>query len=125
MPSALTAKAKEEIKSALQRERQSLRRNIRSLDDSVRTLADSQALEGVGQLADVASDQAQEEINLTLENASRIKLAEVDAALERLKGEAFGICENCGKPIPIARLRALPWTTLCITCASERKSSVS
>jgi DnaK suppressor protein len=120
MPSALTAKAREEIKSALQRERQSLRRNIRSLDDSVRTLADGQALEGVGQLADVASDQAQEEINLTLENASRAKLAEVDAAIDRLNGRAFGICQNCGNPIPVARLKALPWTTLCIACASER-----
>ena len=48
---------------------------------------------------------------------------EVDAALDRLKDGTFGICENCGKPIPIARLKALPWTTLCIDCAGQRKST--
>jgi len=37
-------------------------------------------------------------------------LIEVDAALRRLQQGTYGICERTGMPIPLERLRALPWT---------------
>jgi len=36
-------------------------------------------------------------------------LAEIDAALERMDAGTYGICEDTGEPIPLARLRAIPW----------------
>ena len=43
-------------------------------------------------------------------------LAEIDAALKRIEEGTYGICTNCGKEIPVDRLEALPWATLCIDC---------
>jgi DnaK suppressor protein len=34
----------------------------------------------------------------------------------RIEKGTYGICENCGRPIAEERLRAIPWTTLCIDC---------
>ena len=38
------------------------------------------------------------------------ELAEIDAALERLRRGTYGLCEATGEPIAHARLRAVPWT---------------
>jgi RNA polymerase-binding protein DksA len=47
-------------------------------------------------------------------------LDQVDDALERLDAGTYGICMNCGRAIPAARLTALPYTTLCVECAARR-----
>ena len=41
------------------------------------------------------------------------KLAE---ALERLRRGSYGLCEECGKPIAPARLKAMPEVTTCVNC---------
>ncbi|RMD47013.1 MAG: TraR/DksA family transcriptional regulator [Aquificota bacterium] len=46
-------------------------------------------------------------------------LKEIDKALERIHNGTYGICEVCGKPIEEKRLKAIPWTTLCIEHAKE------
>ena len=46
------------------------------------------------------------------------RLAEVDAAIERLAAGTFGICEQCGQPIAPARLEARLTARTCIGCAS-------
>lgn len=47
----------------------------------------------------------------------RVELAEIEAALKRLKAGEYGICEECGVEIPAVRLNALPWTRSCVECA--------
>lgn len=47
----------------------------------------------------------------------RMELAEIEAALKRLKAGEYGICEDCGVQIPEVRLNALPWTRSCVDCA--------
>jgi RNA polymerase-binding transcription factor DksA len=51
---------------------------------------------------------------------ARQRLAQIDAAMARLAGGSYGICERCGHRISAARLAARPVTTTCITCASRR-----
>ena len=48
---------------------------------------------------------------------ARRRLAELDAALERLASGTYGTCERCGRPIPPARLDARPEARTCIGCA--------
>lgn len=48
------------------------------------------------------------------------EVAEVERALTRLAEGGYGVCENCGKPISVARLEARPTATLCIDCARLR-----
>lgn len=45
-------------------------------------------------------------------------LAAIDAALDRLDSGDYGICDSCGKRIPVGRLRVRPMATRCVACAS-------
>lgn len=47
-------------------------------------------------------------------------LAKVNEAIARIKEGSYGNCGECGKAIPVARLDALPYVTLCVECASAR-----
>jgi len=50
------------------------------------------------------------------------ELAQIEAALELMRDGKYGVCEGCEKPIPLARLQALPYAATCIECqrAAER-----
>jgi DnaK suppressor protein len=48
-------------------------------------------------------------------------LGEVDAALQRLRDGTYGLCEETGEPIPVARLNTLPWTRYCRAAAERRE----
>ena len=45
---------------------------------------------------------------------SRAGLAQVEAALARIRDGSYGICQDCGEEIPAGRLEARPWTPYCI-----------
>jgi DnaK suppressor protein len=47
-------------------------------------------------------------------------LAEVDRAIEKLSEGTYGRCDSCGVEIAAERLEAIPWATLCVTCAGAR-----
>jgi len=48
-------------------------------------------------------------------------LAQVDEALGRINAGSYGRCTQCTKAIPVARLEALPYTKLCVTCAANHR----
>lgn len=50
---------------------------------------------------------------------ARRRLDALEQGLERAASGRFGTCDRCGGAIPVARLRALPGTTLCVRCARE------
>jgi RNA polymerase-binding transcription factor DksA len=50
-------------------------------------------------------------------DATRRRLADIDAALDRVAEGAYGACERCGNPIGAERLGVLPSTRRCIACA--------
>lgn len=62
-----------------------------------------------------------------LEGRERRQLDEVNAALGRLEAGTYGVCEGCSRPIPLARLRAMPSARFCVECQSleERRSAES
>jgi DnaK suppressor protein len=55
-------------------------------------------------------------IMLTMEREIR-NIAEIEQALVRIKKSVYGICSACEEEIPVNRLRAIPWTRLCVDCA--------
>lgn len=55
-------------------------------------------------------------IMLTMEREIR-NIAEIEQALARIKKSVYGICSACEEEIPMNRLRAIPWTRLCVDCA--------
>ena len=50
---------------------------------------------------------------------TRIHLAQIENALERLDAGAYGVCVTCHKAIPVARLEVRPYSTQCVSCASK------
>jgi DnaK suppressor protein len=50
-------------------------------------------------------------------SALRNLLLEIDAALRRVDDGSYGECETCARPIPVARLHAVPHSTRCVSCA--------
>src|SRR6202043_170616 len=48
------------------------------------------------------------ELDLVLSAQARAAAAEIDRALTKIESGNYGLCEQCGQPIPDARLQALP-----------------
>ncbi|MFW6170626.1 MAG: TraR/DksA family transcriptional regulator [Planctomycetota bacterium] len=72
-----------------------------------------------GDMLDAALDSAQDEISCQLAEVESRELAQIENALERMRNGTYGICEVTGKPIPLARLQALPYATMCIEAQRE------
>jgi RNA polymerase-binding protein DksA len=60
-------------------------------------------------MADLGTDNFEQEFSLELMDSERRLLVEIEDALHRLQAGTYGICEGTGKPIAKARLEAQPW----------------
>jgi DnaK suppressor protein len=60
-------------------------------------------------MADLGTDNYQQEFSLGLMDSERKLIVEIDDALHRIENGTYGICEGTGKPISKARLEAQPW----------------
>jgi DnaK suppressor protein len=75
---------------------------------------------GVGaDTADLAFDSGTEEVTSQLAQLESRELSQIERALMRLKQGIYGVCEGCARKIPVTRLNALPFTTMCIQCQRE------
>ena len=92
-------------------------------EDHVGTLSDEAGEEVAfdNHLADTATETYDRELDYSLEENSEHVLADIDAALKRIEDGTYGICTNRGEEIPVERLEARPWATLCIDCQRERE----
>ena len=68
-------------------------------------------------MADLGTDNYEQEFALGLMDSERKLLREIDDALERIEKGTYGTCEGTGKPIPKARLEAQPWARYCVEYA--------
>jgi len=73
-----------------------------------------------GDVIDAALDSAQDELSSQLAEVESRELSNIENALERMRDGDYGKCEHCTEGIPLARLQALPYATLCIKC--QRKA---
>jgi DnaK suppressor protein len=78
-----------------------------------------------GDAADAAFDASGEEIASQLAELEAKELNQVERALRRLKQGTYGKCEVCSTRIPVARLNALPYSTLCIKCQRDVESDAN
>ncbi|MCD6280202.1 MAG: TraR/DksA family transcriptional regulator [Deltaproteobacteria bacterium] len=76
----------------------------------------------IGDVFDDADLEQSREFNLLLTTREKEKLEQIDAALTRMEAGEYGICEECGEQIPIGRLKAMPFATLCVKCKSKKES---
>ncbi len=75
-----------------------------------------------GDFVDQASDDNEVHVNLRLRQTDAKLLRAIEAALQRIDSGNYGVCAMCEGDIGVARLKAVPWTSLCIEC-KEGKSA--
>jgi DnaK suppressor protein len=75
-----------------------------------------------GDLADQASGNNEVHIQLKLKQTDAKILQAIEEALVRLEKGTYGICRDCGEPIARARLEAIPWTRVCISCKQKQNT---
>ena len=73
-------------------------------------------------MADLGTDNYQQEFTLSLMRGEEDTLARIEAALERIENGVYGSCEQCGTPIPKMRLNAIPYTPYCVKCAAQTRT---
>jgi DnaK suppressor protein len=73
-------------------------------------------------MADLGSDNFEQENTLNLLANEQQQLDEIRDALERIRQGTFGRCEECTTAIPKARLKELPHARLCVACARKQEN---
>lgn len=102
----------------LVRRRDALRKALAGDLSLLKELRDQQGSDVV----DAALDTAQDEISSQLAEVESRELASIEKALDRMREGNYGLCEGCTTKIPLARLNALPYATLCIDCQRQEES---
>ncbi|MEX0869800.1 MAG: TraR/DksA C4-type zinc finger protein [Nitriliruptoraceae bacterium] len=72
--------------------------------------------------ADSGSASFERETAQSLSNHAKNILEQIDDAVRRIDNGTYGTCERCGNPIELARLEALPYATLCMSCKRRDES---
>jgi DnaK suppressor protein len=104
------------LRDVLLLRREALRRALDGDMSMLQTLSQ----EG-GDVMDAAMDTAQDEISSQLVEVESRELNQIDDALGRFREGIYGNCDACDKPIPLARLQAVPYATNCIECARKQE----
>ncbi len=73
-------------------------------------------------MADIGSDNYEQEFTLSLMQSEEVALELIESAIEKVEDGVFGTCEECSGAITKARLNAIPYTPLCIKCAQKLES---
>ena len=109
------------FKQILMEKRREILRNVTEFEDEALRKSRMDATGDLSSMpihmADLGTDNYEQEFALGLMDSERKLLREIDNALVRLENKTYGICEGTGKPIPKARLEAQPWARYCVEYA--------
>ena len=98
------------IADALQARMAQLSERVERLEEDLRQPLDAD-------FAEQATSMESSETNEALEDAGRVEIGQIRAALGRIDDGTYGVCVVCGDDIAPARLQALPFAEQCIECA--------
>lgn len=99
-----------DIQRALERQRADL------LEEVGDVLTQHKTPEALPDVSDQASAEEDQRFSMRIMEREQKLLKKVNEALDRMKNQTYGICEQCGEDIPYKRLKARPVTTFCIEC---------
>lgn len=99
-----------DIRRALERQRADL------LEEVGEVLTQHKTPEALPDVSDQASAEEDQRFSMRIMEREQNLLKKVNEALDRMKNQNYGICEQCGEDIPYKRLKARPVTTFCIEC---------
>jgi DnaK suppressor protein len=99
--------------------RSRLRGEVNAMADAALREANKEGSSMPIHMADLGSDNFEQEFTLSLMQNEGDTLGKIEEALVRIEGGVYGTCEECGAKIPKTRLNALPHTAYCVKCAGE------
>ncbi len=107
----------EVLKSMLEARRQEIQDKLRSLRETFPAEA--------AEVTDTEEQSVHDfvrDVELALMEMKAETLSKIDEAMQRLQEGTYGTCAECGQEIAEARLRALPFATLCVSCQEREES---
>jgi len=116
------------IRSGLENEKKHLLEVLAQTQATASSSEDRREGSPFGKREEEATQSMELEKRLALEKKVKENLTEVERALEKFDKGTYGRCDICGKPIAPARLEALPYANLCLTCkekAAKLKASMT
>lgn len=113
------------FKNALEEERERLQNQINQIEKERPSIgrqgSQGEPLSYDDDSGDTASDISEAERLSALEKSTQELLSKVEAALLKIRKKTYGICESCRKPISGARLKVIPYATLCVKCKAKEE----
>ena len=76
-------------------------------------------------MAELGSENFEQEFTLSLMASEEDTLELIELALQRIEDSTYGVCLECAGTIPKTRLNALPYTPMCVKCASSRDDQMA
>ena len=74
-------------------------------------------------MEELGSDDADQELTVSLLGSEKDVLDQIDGALKRIEDGSYGRCETCSGTIPKSRLEAIPYAAQCVRCASKQENN--
>jgi DnaK suppressor protein len=117
----VTTSRQQKAKKDLERRRAAVLQATRRAEaelDGLRSAGQGQEFEEVAQTQQTSADLER------LNEAERLELRRIEAALRRIDEGSWGECSECRRPIEPKRLEALPWAVRCAGCAETAEQGV-
>ena len=122
----VAAQKKELDKRTLQRFKKILLKEREEIIGGVKqTLESSKEIgqDGIQDIGDEAANIYNKQILLSLTENERLRLQELDEALDRIANQTYGVCEECGGPIGMKRLEVRPIAKYCVPCKTKMEKT--
>jgi DnaK suppressor protein len=111
----MDSEERQELKGKIEEEIAAQRTLIASLQETSKPVSPDNAIGRLSRM-EALSDRAVSEASL---NVAQTKLSRLETALEKVDLPDFGLCQNCGYPIPHGRILLVPEATFCVPCAEK------
>ncbi|MCM3782824.1 TraR/DksA C4-type zinc finger protein [Neobacillus mesonae] len=122
---ALSNSERETLKKRLLEEKETIENHFKINQDGSNNEGES-LLNSTGELssadnhpADIGTETYERERDQAIDNQHSEELDQINHALDKMKNDTYGRCEECGKPIPFERLEIIPYTNLCVEHAQQ------
>lgn len=109
----INASERSQIKARIQDDIEEARQLIAELEELTKPIAPDDAIGRLSRIEAINNKSVNEHLLVKTQS----KLAKLEASLNRVDAEEYGLCRTCKDPIPVGRLMMLPEAEKCVNCA--------
>lgn len=109
----MTDAERQTLRQRITAEIERLKPEIERLKEVTQPVAPDDAIGRISRMDNIVNNS----VNKAALNKATSRLAGLEYALTQIHDPNFGTCDDCGNPIPMARLLAMPEANLCVHCA--------